>query len=165
MIPVYVYGNEEDQQSFLEVANWAQQAFCFSGEAREGMITVYFSCRIVGPVLYVNAEQGINIATRQAREICQYVGITREWYLTTFTMLGLIQWRAVTLNPLLRPEDLQQDCDRKCLFSRRIQPEEYVELFEDPQICRKCYRFYGQLCPEKDLQSLKDVVALLKTSV
>ncbi|MBI3119003.1 MAG: hypothetical protein HYZ00_09980 [Candidatus Hydrogenedentes bacterium] len=85
--------------------------------------------------------------------------LPRELYLLTVSMLGLIRYRGLQLNPLLQAEDFLHDHPSDCLCARRLFIEEYALVFEDPHVCRACWRFLRELCPATEVEAAERVVA------
>ena len=108
---------------------------------------------------------GVSISTSQCADISAYAGLPRRVYLMTLAMLGLVQWRALQLNPLMLPEDFFHGDSCNCLFQRRIFLEEYALVFEHPFTCAPCRNFYSALCPADEMRALERVVGYAAKAV
>lgn len=110
----------------------------------------------------VEPPSDVVVSTWQQEGICLYAGVDPEVYVLTCGLLGLVQWRALYLNELLREEDLVHSGDHACLYSVRDSMEEYALLFDEPRVCPGCIAFYRCLGAEAEVEALLSAVAALK---
>lgn len=107
------------------------------------------------PALFsLDLDQGVRVSTFRSVGISQYLGLEVDTYLLTCSLLGLMQWRVLALNPLLRPEDFLQHESDFCLYSNRSSVQEYIPLLEEPAVCQGCHDFYHCLGADGELRVL-----------
>ena len=100
--------------------------------------------------------------TWQAEGICLYAEIRRRTYLLVCSLLGLLHWRALDLNPMLVWEDLLvHEEPPACLCAHRDTVQEYALAFENPYICKPCREFFRCLGLESDGRAIQDVLDYL----
>ena len=107
------------------------------------------------PALFsLDLDQGVTVSTFRSVGISQYLGLEVDTYLLTCSLLGLMQWRVLALNPLLRPEDFLQHESDFCLYSNRSSVQDYIPLLEEPAVCQGCRDFYHCLGADGELHVL-----------
>jgi hypothetical protein len=131
-----------------------------------GAIPVYVRGKIPEirrlPQHAAQAHSGVAVSTWQSEGITRYAGIDRTNYFLLCGALGLLQYRALALNPLLQPDDFLHDSDNGCLFSTRPLKQEYALLLERPHICPGCVQFFDCLGCEPEVGALLDVLEFIR---
>lgn len=150
---VEVHGGMECT-ALCHLANEVQKPFHFTQESRHGSIPLRLTEEFSNLPLEVDLLHGVRVHTYQSKGICAYAGISLEQYLLCWSMLGLVQWRALSLNPLLRHEDFLHGQTSKCMYASQLFMEDYALVFDMPHLCNSCLRFYGELCPKSEMESL-----------
>jgi hypothetical protein len=86
----------------------------------------------------------VEVSTWRCSALARYAGRSRREYLLLTGMLALTQFRALALNPLLKPTDFIHRCEESCLFV--YEPNRAFERFllatDQLRICRGCSDFY-----------------------
>lgn len=158
MVEVFAQGDAHDVSEILFWSRKTQSAFRFSERRRWGAVPIAILPHGCAYVFQAERQRGVTISAWQSAGICQYAGLHRGLYLLALAMLGLTQWRALSLNPGLRTVDLLHPASKQCLFAQSFFVEEYALALESPAICPACKTFYGQLCPPHELRALETVV-------
>ena len=118
------------------------------------------------PTLFIaDSVRGITISSKDAEGISRYAGLSICEYHSLATLLGIVVWRALCENPLLRNEDLLHEYPEKCLFT--IQPTicEYTLLLEQPYICEGCIDLFRCLGAETEMFFLRNLIHHISSSV
>jgi hypothetical protein len=139
-------------------AEGLQQAFLFTTAPQPKSIPLHLGPRTSVHLFEVCRSRGVFVSTYDSHRISSYAGLPHELYLLVLSILGITQWRALTLNTLLQPEDLLHDRPASCLYAQRLFREDYVQALEEPRICPHCRHFYRSLCPEAEVFALEDVL-------
>ena len=151
---------------FAALAHGIQRRFQFvsaeGGHRRESSepqdvdwVALYMTDAPTETLFHARVATGVAISTWQSAGICSYAGLSVSSFLLLCTLLGLTQWRALVLNPLLRPEDMIHETRSRCLYARLEAKQDYALLFEDPHICRGCNDFYHCLGADDELVALQ----------
>lgn len=128
------------------------------GDAQESPINLHITNEKKDALFTVDLERGITVSCYQSEGICQYANIDRETLTLICSLLGLVQWRSLNSNPLLRPEDLLVSGGGSCLFHRPEVREDYALLLDERKICAGCFEFYCCLGVEPELAALREVL-------
>lgn len=105
----------------------------------------------------------VTVCADQAEELCHYANMDRDVFLLLGAILGIIQWRALVLNPLLASQDdLRHAQPSRCLFAEQPTKNEFALVLEDLHICRGCLQFYRCLGAEADVEALLVLMARLR---
>lgn len=158
MILAWIQGDEETTTSVIEYANELQYAYRFTRRHVDCAIPVRLIDHDMSVLFAADRMRGVRVATSQSSGIASYAGLHRGLFLLTASLLGMLRWRALVLNPQLISADLIHDAPTNCLFSRRLFLEEYAMLFESPRICRQCRRIYSLLCSPYEMRAVDEVV-------
>ncbi len=111
------------------------------------------------PALFrMDRRRGVVVSTWQSEGICLYAGIERGDYLLLCTLLGLTQWQALDINPILVAEDFEHPAPSRCLFSTLPVKQDYALLFEEPHVCPTCLQFYRCLGAEMSVMALQQAL-------
>ncbi len=102
--------------------------------------------------------RGVYVTTWQSDGISRYLGISKVEYLLLQTVLGLMQWRVLALNPLIHMNDFVHLEDCHCLFAPRENFADYALLADDPCICGGCRDFYHCLGADSEFLSALCVI-------
>jgi len=102
------------------------------------------------------------VSTDQAKGIALFAGIAIENYVRVCAVLGLTQWRALELNPMLVVEDFVHTEPGDCLFVRRAYKPDYAIALERPVICPGCIEFYRCLGAEREIGAALDLFRSLR---
>ena len=156
MLNVHISENDSTAVRIAALANGLQTAYHFGVE--EGGIPLRIDPCEPGTPFCACRERGVLVSAWESEGIGIYLGVPREMHLLTLGMLGLIQWRALMGNAVLRPEDLYQRAACGCLFEQRRMDGGYPLLLERPRLCWHCAHFYESLCPERDMAALRTVI-------
>ena len=70
----------------------------------------------IAALFALDLDKGVTVSTFRSAGISRYLGWDVETYLLTCSLLGLLQWRVLALNTLLRPEDFLQHDSEYCLY-------------------------------------------------
>jgi hypothetical protein len=158
MINVWMCGPPLDALEIVRKATLIQGAYVFSSVRHWGAIPVRIDERESAAAYHVERVRGIRLAAGHAEKAADYAGFDLHGYYLGLAMLGLIQWRALTLNPMLQPTDLGHPEGTRCLFDRPLLPEEFALHLDHPHICPACQEFYGRLCPQEEMRALNKVI-------
>ena len=105
-------------------------------------------------------ENLVIVSSWRCADLARYVGCSRRDYLLLTGMLALTQYRALTLNPLLKPVDFIHRCEESCLFVN--EPNYALERFllatEQLAVCRGCADFYHCLGVDPEWLALTDIL-------
>ena len=162
-LPVCVSGAAPEVQRIPEIGSRAQTRYDF--RLSRGIRSL--SLRITDDHqngLFSLAEGGVAVSAWQSEGIARYAGIDRSAYFLLCGALGLLQYRALALNPLLEPDDFRYDNNSDCLFSLRPMKQEYALLLERPQICAGCVQFFDCLGCEPEVGALLDIIGYIRGS-
>ncbi len=105
---------------------------------------------------------GIQVFIDQAEGLCMYAGLSVASFYLLGTLLGLTQWRALMLNPLLVEEDFRHARPSKCLFAVQEEKCGYALVLEKPFICTGCIEFYCCLGAEKEILAVQRLLQVIR---
>lgn len=151
-----------DVAALCHRANQLQAQYQFVPAPAPGSIPLLLSSAMSNVPFEVDLFQGVTVYTWQSKGISAYAGLTEEEYIFCWALLGLIQWRTLLLNPLLRADDLLHGEPSRCLYSQQLFMEDYALVLEAPHVCNSCLRFYGALCPHAEIGVLNAFLAFLR---
>lgn len=163
VVPVCVSGAAQEVQRISEIGAQAQTRYDF--RLSRGIRSL--SLRITDDHerdLFSLGEGGVSVSTWQSEGIARYTGMERAAYFLLCGALGLLQYRALALNPLLQPDDFLYESERDCLFSLRPVKQEYALLLERPRICAGCVQFFDCLGCEPEVGALLDILEHIRGS-
>lgn len=106
----------------------------------------------------VGRESGVTISTFQLGGIARFANVEEGIYLAICALLGLTQWRALALNPLLKVEDFDHPEDEHCLFRSKQPVHDYTLLLEAPRVCTGCRDFYHSLGADSEIIALDRLI-------
>ena len=106
----------------------------------------------------VRKDRGAVVSTWAMDGLCRYAGVEASASMLMCSLLGLTQWRALQLNPLLEEYDFIHRCDCACLYRAIGQPEDFALLLEEPRLCGNCVEFYNCLGVEPEIEALEAVI-------
>jgi hypothetical protein len=106
----------------------------------------------------VKRNRGVLVSTWQSQGICLYAGLPESAYFVTAAVLGLVQYRTLTLNPLLVEEDFQHNSCQECMFANREYKEDFALAFDELHVCTPCLEFYRSLGAEPEIGALLDTL-------
>ncbi len=116
-----------------------------------------------GAPFRVHKDRGATVSTWAMGGLCHYAHVETKAYLLLCSLLGLLQWRALQLNPLLEEYDFIHRCDCPCLYQAIPHPEDFALLLENPRLCRSCVEFYNCLGVEPEVAALVGVSHRIRT--
>ena len=165
MIEVSVTTDIIDPQSFYGLAHRVQSRFRFGSgnpspnsrstkSRRDGPIDLYITDAPSKALFFTRLDRGVAVSLWQSQGISLYTGIDVDSYLLLCSILGLTQWRALSLNPLLREEDFIHEWPSECIFAKPESKAEFALLLENPVLCQGCTDFYHCLGVDLELQAL-----------
>jgi hypothetical protein len=160
---VHVLGHDPEVQKIPELAARAQTRYDFSLTRSWKALTL----QVTGERedrLFSLRDSGVVVSAWQSDGIANYARIDRTAYFLLCGALGLLQYRALALNPLLRPDDFLHTCKDGCLFTTRSSKQEYALLMENPHICPGCIQFFDCLGCEPEVGALLDVLDFIRQS-
>ncbi|HPJ99149.1 MAG TPA: hypothetical protein PKW60_06655 [Candidatus Hydrogenedentes bacterium] len=162
-LSVCVFGPEPDIRKIPELGARAQNRydFCLSRDLRSLTMQITSDEE---PALFSLRDTGVAVSAWQSEGIARYAGIDRTAYFLLCGALGLLQYRALALNPLLQPDDFLHGADCGCLFSTCHAKHEYALLLEQPRICGGCVQFFDCLGCEPEVGALLDVIGFIHNS-
>ncbi len=160
-LSVCVLGGEPEVRWIPELGARAQTRydFCLSRGLRS--LTMHIT-RDEEPALFSLRDTGVAVSAWQSEGIARYAGIDRTAYFLLCGALGLLQYRALALNPLLQPDDFLHATDGGCLFSTCHVKQEYALLIERPRVCAGCVQFFDCLGCEPEVGALLDVIGFVR---
>lgn len=85
---------------------------------------------------------------------CMFTGMSAADYLEITCLLALTQLKALSVNPLMEPEDFLCDSPDSCLWIRRDSFQEHALLYEKREVCEGCVDFYHRLGVDEELVAL-----------
>ncbi|MFP4502321.1 MAG: hypothetical protein ACLFTT_15065 [Candidatus Hydrogenedentota bacterium] len=159
MMDVAVRGRPSEVRALAAHGNALQEAFHFHAVSREDAAVLHLEPGDRGRLWSVSRGGGVVLSTWQSREIAAYAGMTQAGYLLVGALLGLVQWRALWENPVLRGEDFIHEEPPRCLYVPRLLIEDYAVAFEHPWVCPSCWQFYSFLIPRAEVAALRRAVA------
>jgi hypothetical protein len=158
MIDVFVSGPPEEV-GLLLLGNGRQDRFRFLETPAPDAVKLTISPDPSACPFSVSRNQGVMTYTFQSDVICGYVQTSKDVYLLICSILGLIQWRVLSLNPLLIGEDFIVDEDPPgCLYAKRATIQEYALAFERPYVCYPCLEFFRCLGAERETLTLQEIL-------
>ena len=162
-LSVCVVGPELEIRKIPELGARAQTRydFCLSRDARSLTLQITSDKE---PALFSLRDTGVAVSAWQSEGIARYAGIDRAAYFLLCGALGLLQYRALALNPLLQPDDFLHAADCGCLFSTCHAKHEYALLLEQPHICGGCVQFFDCLGCEPEVGALLDLLDFIHKS-
>ncbi len=180
MIDVSVSTNAISPAGFMRVAAHIQHRFHFvrcalgsrpkapgqtrtQTRTRTSPIPLYITDAPSHRLFLARHDRGVAVSTWQSEGLCLYARIEVDAYLVLCGLLGLIQWRALDLNPLLRIDDFIHEADVNCLFTTRKVKQDYALLLEDPTLCRGCHDFYRCLGTDPELLAIQHTIDAMRT--
>ncbi len=107
----------------------------------------------------VYPDRGVVVSMWDSERVCKYTGISLEKYLLVASLLGLMQWRVLKRNPLLRLDDLHHPQNVRCVFANPQNVQEFALLLDPPVICPGCVDFYHCLGADSELIALRQAIA------
>jgi len=126
-------------------------------------LRIYLTERAQEMPFLVDYIDEITITTRQSEGICLYTAMNFEDYLFLWSLMGLVQWRTLALNDLMRVEDFQHDTPTTCLFSKPGLFSEIALRLESPHVCEGCFDFYHCLGADLEVLALRQAIEDLNT--
>lgn len=160
-LSVYVLGSEPEVSRIPELGARAQTRYDFRLSRTVRSLTMDITGERENS-LFSLRETGVAVSAWQSEGIAQYAGIDRTAYFLLCGALGLLQYRALALNPLIQPDDFLHSSDDGCLFSTRPMKQEYALLMERPHICAGCVQFFDCLGCEPEVGALLDIIDHLR---
>jgi hypothetical protein len=151
MIDVAVTGPDADAGEWADLGNRLLRHYRFSGGSSGGAVSVRVVSEWPGRLFWVDREGGVYVSSAQSDGIALYLGMPRARYLFLCALLGLVQWRALDLNPLLVPEDLLHHNPPRCVFADPMRLEDYVVTLDEVRLCPACMNFFRCLGVEPEL--------------
>lgn len=159
MIDVFVRGPDEETTQLIQLARDVQTWFRFSREPTSRAVPLTLCARPSDMPFSVSRDNGVAVCTYHSEDIAQYAEMGRDLYLLICAMLGLVQWRALSLNELLLWEDFfVHEEPPGCLYARRGALHEYALAFERPYVCAACLEFFRCLGAESETVALLEVL-------
>ncbi len=158
MVDVAVCGQPNEVRALAAHGNALQKAFRFHAVSPEEAAVLHLERGDRGRLWSVS-RGGVVLSTWQSREIAAYAGLPQAGYLLVGALLGLVQWRALSENPVLRGEDFIHEEPPRCLYVPRLLIEDYAVAFEQPWVCPSCWQFYSFLTPRAEVAALRSAVA------
>lgn len=165
MIPVFVTGFGRDTERFIQLGEHVQERFSFTQRPHSGAVRLRIADSRGNSLFWACRERGVTLSAWQSEGICHYTGLGRDAFFLVCSLLGLTQWQALVLNPLLVEEDFGHGTPSTCLFSTRPFKQDYALLFEEPRVCGGCLAFFRCLGAEPEVEALRQGLALLNTQV
>jgi hypothetical protein len=160
-LQVYVSGLEPEVQELPSVGAEAQTRYDFSLTRSWKALTLHIQSQ-QEEGLFSLRKWGVVVSAWQSEGIARYIGIDRASYFLLCGALGLLQYRALALNPLLRPDDFLHTSQDGCLFAPCYPKQEYALLMENPHICPGCVQFFDCLGCEPEVGALFDVLDFVR---
>jgi hypothetical protein len=157
MIWVHVLAAEGVGQALGRGAALFPHVFACSPRPSQACITVRLGADPSGPPWRVERCTGVTVNLSQSAGISSYAGLDEGLYLLLLAALGLLQYRALEKNPLLRAEDFLHPPHATCLYARGG-VEELALALEQPKICRGCRVFYESLCGTAEVEAVRRIV-------
>lgn len=158
-IPVFVQGLPDDVLPLLEISRGRQNCFRFMQEPSEGGVPLRLTGQLQKRPYYLSVSGGIILSTVQSGQIACYLGVTRADLFLRNAMIALVQWRAITLNALLRPEDFSHAEPRTCVFAAQPSIGGHTIALEHGYVCPACHDFFSCLGAEPEIDALQHVLA------
>ncbi|MFO7976375.1 MAG: hypothetical protein R6V12_17270 [Candidatus Hydrogenedentota bacterium] len=156
-LQVHVLGRDPEVQQIPDIAAQAQTRYVFSLTHSWKALTLYVT-HDHEDSLFSLRESGVAVSAWQSEGISRYAGINRTSYFLLCGALGLLQYRALALNPLLRSDDFLHAGKDGCLFATHHPKQEYALLMENPHVCAGCVQFFDCLGCEPEVGALLDVL-------
>jgi len=159
MTDAYLFGPHEDRAGVVQLAKRLQSVYRFVEFPTRDAVPVRLSASESEVLFRASREHGVSVSTWQAEGICLYAKVRLETYLLVCSLLGLLHWRALDLNPMLIWEDLLvHEEPPACLCAHRDTVQEYALAFENPYICKACREFFRCLGLEFESLAIQDVL-------
>jgi len=161
MIEVSVSGPAEEIAQLKALGNKSQARFRFTLQLNAGAVPLELRQKLRSGLLNVSRHRGVLVSLDQSEGISHYAGIPRDLYVLCCSVLGLVYWRVLALNPLLVWEDLLVREGPECLCAARTTLQEYALAFERPWVCPACLEFFRCTGAEFETAALQEVLSLL----
>lgn len=158
MLDVYVTGTIPDPGLIIGRGHWLGEYFTLTTTKKPRAIRLDYTERPMARP-YAVCPDRVVVTSWQSEGIAKYAGIDPHDYLMFFALLGLIEFRALQVNPDLKPHDLADLRTQYCVFTHRELFEEYALVFDDPYLCSSCAQFYCCIGCEREIFVLKNVLA------
>lgn len=165
MIPVFVTGASQNTSGLIQLSQRVQKCFFFTRQPRSEAVRLQVTDSPGNDLFQADRATGVTISTWQSEGISRYAHLPCDAYLLVCSLLGLTQWRALTLNPLLVEEDFIHGTPSTCLFSSRPFKQDYALLFEEPHVCSGCLAFLRCLGAEPEVEALLQALSLVNSAV
>ena len=159
MIDVFIRGEAEIVNRLTAFGQGAQNRFRFVGEPAEGAVPLWVTGQLTNAVYRVDRTQGVIVSTADSDRIAIYLGMCREAYLLIGSVLGLTQWRALALNPLLQTEDFLHAEPCTCAFAKQPSFGGYALALENRYICPACCDFFRCVGTELEILTVQRLLA------
>ena len=113
----------------------------------------------------VYSPNHIVLSTFQLKGHARFTRLSIESHLLLYLNLALLQRKALTIKPLLIPEDLIHPPEVPCLMNRPANIESYALMLENLDFCPGCSDFYNCVSCENELAHLSKYRKLLNSSM
>ena len=155
MIDVSVQGEAIQAIALRRRSHGLQARFRFVDAPSDGVVPLRFTARAMRRPFRADRGIGVTVTTAHSDGIAHYLGMHPETYLLMCGLLGLTQWRALELNPLLCADDLGHRAPAACVFATHAEPEQYVLAFEHRHICPGCVDFFHWLGADIEVRTVR----------
>lgn len=160
IIEVRVKGVPQDVRRLALLAARVQSRYLFQEANAWDPVTLYITMDRSNSLFTVGPSE-VAVSSWRIDDLCRYAGLERSSYLLLCCTMGLLEQRALRLNPLLRPEDLFNSQPGRCLFSVQPLKRNYALLLENPLVCPACQDFFRCLGCEPELEALQRVLTFI----
>lgn len=158
MMDVFVTGDVQAVSELLGASAGVLREFRFTDRPLRGAVPLCLATFLPHGLFRVQRDHGVVVSILESEGIARYLGLPRGAYLLLCSVLGLTQWRALALNPLLEPEDFAHDDPPHCVFATQPTLQHYALSFEKRFICPACRDFFRCLGAEGEILALQDLL-------
>ena len=167
MISVLLTGDDIEIANLCRIANGLQNYYNFKPHSDAAIhplcVSVNITTLSLDRLAKVSLEEGIQLTTAHSEGICTYANLPLTHYLLVCAFMGLIQWRALDLNPLIKREDFLTEEHSDCLYTPRDTMQEYSLNIEQLRLCPGCAEFYHWLGTDSELVMLYRLIDFLRS--
>jgi len=158
MPTVKLEGNEDDIQALMRAAQKAKAPLHWAVGAAPHDARVVLNPRRMAPAYRVLRDEGVWVSVADAAELSKALHVDAGEYMLMQAATGLLQLRALQLNPVLQFEDFLHADPHGCLLAETLFYEEHADRLKNPTICPGCRNFYRSLCPDEEFHALDGII-------
>lgn len=157
-VDVVVHAEAALARAVAEAGARLQRRFRFAPAGQGGGAPAGYRLRICDTasarLFSLRGRAEARVSTFLSQGLSGYLGAGKPAFLAVCGLLGLVQLRALRLNPVLIEEDLRYPHRADCLYRARARKQHHALSFEPPYVCASCREFLRCLGLEPELYAL-----------